>query len=271
MACAQTGSGKTAAFLLPIINKLMDEQPSCIIGQPYVVIISPTRELAIQIYNEARKFATNTIVKVAIAYGGTAVRHQGEGIKKGCHILVATPGRLLDFVEKTFVTFDSVRYVILDEADRMLDMGFMPSIEKMMNHTTMPDSKQTLMFSATYPEEIQVKASAFLRDYLFVVVGIIGGACNDVEQIIHKVGKFEKRKKLQEILNDGDSSGTIVFVETKRNADYLASLMSETVIPTTSIHGDRLQREREEALRDFKSGKMHVLVATSVAARGLGK
>ena len=118
------------------------------------------------------------------------------------------------------------------------------------------------MFSATFPREIQELAGQFLDNYVFVAVGIVGSACTDVQQIVYEVSKFEKRKKLQEILMDGNAKGTMVFVETKRNADYLASLMSETTVPTTSIHGDRMQREREEALRDFKSGSMHVLIAT---------
>lgn len=271
MACAQTGSGKTAAFLLPMINTLLNDNDDMVPGNPFVVIIAPTRELALQIFNEARKFALGTILKVCVAYGGTATRHQMDNIQNGCHILVATPGRLLDFVDKQAVTFERVKFVVLDEADRMLDMGFMPSVEKMMNHETMrpKEERQTLMFSATFPAEIQELAGQFLNNYIFVAVGIVGGASTDVEQTIHMVSKFQKRKKLEELLEADDPTGTLVFVETKRNADYLASLLSETKFPTTSIHGDRLQREREEALRDFKSGKMFILIATSVAARGL--
>ncbi|XP_058447291.1 ATP-dependent RNA helicase vasa-like [Malaya genurostris] len=271
MACAQTGSGKTAAFLLPIINTLLNYAADVKTGSPQVIIIVPTRELALQIFQEARKFALGTILKTCIAYGGTATRHQLDNIHNGCHILVATPGRLMDFVDKQAISFKRIKFVVLDEADRMLDMGFMPAVEKMMNHETMPskESRQTLMFSATFPGEIQELAGQFLHNYIFVAVGIVGGASTDVEQTIHQVTKFQKRKKLQEILEMADPKGTLVFVETKRNADYLASLLSETTFPTTSIHGDRLQREREDALRDFKSGDMYILIATSVAARGL--
>lgn len=271
MACAQTGSGKTAAFLLPIINTLLNDNDDMITGNPFVVIIAPTRELALQIFNEARKFALGTVLKVCVAYGGTATRHQMDNLNNGCHILVATPGRLLDFVDKQAVTFERIKFVVLDEADRMLDMGFMPSVEKMMHHETMrpKEARQTLMFSATFPAEIQELAGQFLNNYIFVAVGIVGGASTDVEQTIHQVTRFQKRKKLEELLESSEPKGTLVFVETKRNADYLASLLSETKFPTTSIHGDRLQREREEALRDFKSGKMYILIATSVAARGL--
>lgn len=192
-------------------------------------------------------------------------------LQKGCHILIATPGRLLDFVDKGKISFEDVKVVVLDEADRMLNLGFLSSIEKMMNHSTMPaiDKRHNLMFSATFPEEIQRMAGQFLSKYIFIAVGIVGGACSDVEQKFYEITKFDKRKKLMEILESADPKGTMIFVEMKRNADFLATLLSETKIPTTSIHGDRLQREREEALRDFKSGKMKLLIATSVAARGL--
>ncbi|XP_053686042.1 ATP-dependent RNA helicase vasa-like [Sabethes cyaneus] len=271
MACAQTGSGKTAAFLLPMINTLLNDNDDMEPGHPFVVIIGPTRELVIQIFEEARKFSLGTILKVCVAYGGTASRHQMDTMANGCHILVATPGRLIDFVDRQVISFAKIKFVVLDEADRMLDMGFMSSIEKVMNHETMRPNgaRQTLMFSATFPAPIQELAGQFLDNYIFIAIGIVGGASSDVDQVIYEVKRFQKRKKLEEILEAGDPKGTIVFVETKRNADYLASLLSETKFPTTSIHGDRLQREREEALRDFKSGKMFILIATSVAARGL--
>lgn len=271
MACAQTGSGKTAAFLLPIINDLLANNVDMHIGRPQVLIVSPTRELSIQIFNEARKFSLGSYLKISIVYGGTAVKHQGDNVAKGCHILVCTPGRLIDFVDRGYISFEDTRFVVLDEADRMLDMGFMPAVEKIMNHPTMRavEDRQNLMFSATFPEEIQRLAGQFLNNYIFLAIGIVGGACSDVEQNFFKVTKFEKRAKLTDIFEQEDPAGTMVFVETKRNADFLASLLSETKFPTTSIHGDRLQREREQALKDFKTGKMSVLIATSVAARGL--
>ncbi|XP_075149989.1 ATP-dependent RNA helicase vasa isoform X2 [Haematobia irritans] len=271
MACAQTGSGKTASFLLPIINSLLNEGGETTIGKPQALIVSPTRELAIQIFNEARKFALGSYLNIRIVYGGTSSKHQGENIGRGgSHILICTPGRLLDFVEKGFISFEDIRFVVLDEADRMLDMGFKESVEKIMNHPTMRsmDQRQNLMFSATFPPEIQRMAGAYLNEYIFIAIGVVGGACSDVTQNIYEVKKYQKRAKLLEILQE-NPDGTIVFVETKRGADFLASLLSETEFPTTSIHGDRLQRQREEALADFKSGKMKVLIATSVAARGL--
>jgi len=155
MACAQTGSGKTAAFLLPILTKLLDDPQDVEIGKPQAVIVSPTRELAIQIFSEARKFGYDSYLKISIVYGGTSFKHQNECITKGCHVLIATPGRLMDFVERTFITFSDTRFVVLDEADRMLDMGFSETMRKFMTHPTMRPEHQTLMFSATFPEEIQ--------------------------------------------------------------------------------------------------------------------
>lgn len=186
--------------------------------------------------------------------------------------MVATPGRLKDYVDKSILTFEDIKFMVLDEADRMLDMGFMETVDAVMNHSTMVsrEQRQTLMFSATFAEEVQTLAAKFLKNYLFLTVGIVGGASADVEQKVHQLSKFDKRNKLLEILKDSDPAGTIVFVETKRTADTLASIISETKIPTTSIHGDRMQSQREQALRDFKTGKMKVLIATSVAARGLG-
>lgn len=187
--------------------------------------------------------------------------------------MVATPGRLKDFCDKTFVTFENLRYFVLDEADRMLDMGFAPAVKEIMDNPSMvkTGTRQTLMFSATFPEDIQRMAGTYLHEYIFLTIGIIGGACQDVEQKVYSVGKFEKRNKLMELLNAEDPVGTMVFVETKRTADFLASFLSESEHPTTSIHGDRTQKQREEALADFKKGRMKVIIATSVAARGLGK
>ncbi|XP_014239350.1 ATP-dependent RNA helicase vasa-like [Cimex lectularius] len=277
MACAQTGSGKTAAFLVPIINSLLAEGCEPIVSnefvEPQAVIISPVRELTIQIFTEARKFAHGSTIKCAIAYGGTVAIHQAQKLMRGCHILVATPGRINDFVEKGRVSFASVRFFVLDEADRMLDMGFLPAIEKMLEHPTMVPvgQRQTLMFSATFPEDIQRLASKYLNNYLFIAVGIVGGACSDVEQVIYEVSKFEKKAKLVEILRtfEGEKQLALVFVEQKRTADFIAAYLSENNFPTTSIHGDRLQSQREQALCDFKSGYMPTLVATAVAARGL--
>ncbi|XP_076645494.1 ATP-dependent RNA helicase vasa isoform X2 [Halictus rubicundus] len=279
MACAQTGSGKTAAFAIPIINTLLEKPKDLEISsfhcEPQVIIVSPTRELTIQIWQQIVKFSLNSILKTVVAYGGTSVQHQSAKLAAGCHILVATPGRLLDFLDRGRIKFSSVRFLVLDEADRMLDMGFLPSIERIVDHETMVplEERQTLMFSATFPDEVQHLAKRFLNNYLFLAVGIVGGACADVAQNFYEVGKWKKKDMLKDILerekDAGTLDGTLIFVEMKRKADFIAVFLSENNYPTTTIHGDRFQSQREEALADFKRGKMAILVATAVAARGL--
>ncbi|XP_059504402.1 probable ATP-dependent RNA helicase DDX4 [Stegostoma tigrinum] len=276
MACAQTGSGKTAAFLLPIIEMLLRGNAASSrfkeLQEPEVVIVAPTRELINQIYLEARKFSYGTVVRPVVVYGGTSTGHQIRQVLQGCNILCGTPGRLLDIISKGKVGLGKVQYLVLDEADRMLDMGFEPDMRKLVNSFNMPpkQNRQTLMFSATFPEEIQRLAADFMKsDYLFLAVGQVGGACGDVQQSILQVDQYSKRNKLVEILTNIGIERTMVFVDTKRKADFLATFLCQEKFPTTSIHGDREQREREIALGDFRTGKCPVLVATAVAARGL--
>jgi probable ATP-dependent RNA helicase DDX4 len=278
LASAQTGSGKTAAFLLPVINNLLEDVAPSNVGaftiSPQCVVMTPTRELAIQICEQARKFSMGSSICCKEAYGGTSCGYQLRDLQRGCNILVATPGRLLDFVNRGNVVFSSVQYFILDEADRMLDMGFGPDINKCMVHPTMPSKEErtTLMFSATFPADVKSNARQYLRrDHITLAVGMVGGACKDVKQRFIQVDKPEKKGRLLEILEDKDPMERIlIFVNQKKQADFLMSFISmKAKIPATSIHGDRLQREREQALRDFKRGSHPVLVATAVAARGL--
>ncbi|XP_069078307.1 probable ATP-dependent RNA helicase DDX4 isoform X2 [Pleurodeles waltl] len=275
MACAQTGSGKTAAFLLPILAHMMRDgvaPHSLDLQEPEAIIVAPTRELINQIFLDARKFAYGTCIKPVVVYGGTQTFHSLRQIYQGCNILCATPGRLIDIIKREKIGLTKLRYLVLDEADRMLDMGFGPDMKVLVNSPGMPskEDRQTLMFSATFPERIQSLAKEFLKsDYLFVVVGQVGGACSDVEQIIIPVGQHGKKDKLVEILQGLGIERTMVFVKTKKRADYLTTLLCQENVLATSIHGDRLQKEREEALADFRFGKCNVLVATNVAARGL--
>ncbi|XP_006874711.1 PREDICTED: probable ATP-dependent RNA helicase DDX4 isoform X3 [Chrysochloris asiatica] len=276
MACAQTGSGKTAAFLLPILAHMMRDGITASrfkeLQEPECIIVAPTRELINQIYLEARKFSFGTCVRAVVVYGGTQLGHSIRQIVQGCNVLCATPGRLMDIIGKQKIGLKQVKYLVLDEADRMLDMGFGPEMKKLISCPGMPskEQRQTLMFSATFPEEIQRLAGEFLKsNYLFVAVGQVGGACRDVQQTILQVGQYSKREKLVEILRNIGDERTMVFVETKKKADFIATFLCQEKISTTSIHGDREQREREQALGDFRSGKCPVLVATSVAARGL--
>jgi len=276
MACAQTGSGKTASFLLPVITNLLNAGVSNISDvdgavTPLAAIMSPTRELAVQIFKEARKFSFNTPLKVCVVYGGVSVAHQTDRLRMGCHLLVATPGRLNDFVKRGKVSFKNLKYLILDEADRMLDMGFGPQIDDIIDNSEMPPKGQrsTLMFSATFPESIQQMAAQFLNDYLFLTVGRVGGTCSDVQQSIIEVEGSNKRNTLEKILQESGTDRTLVFVERKRDADFLASFLSQRNYPATSLNADRTQQERESALSDFREGIAPVLVATAVAGRGL--
>nr|XP_043632474.1 DEAD-box ATP-dependent RNA helicase 37-like [Erigeron canadensis] len=282
MACAQTGSGKTAAFCFPIISGIMRGQP---VQRPHgfrtvfplALILSPTRELSCQIHMEARKFAYQTGVKVVVVYGGAPINQQLRELERGVDILVATPGRLVDLLERAKVSLHMIRYLAVDEADRMLDMGFEPQIRKIVEQTDMPPpgGRQTMLFSATFPREIQRLASDFLSNYIFLTVGRVGSSTDLIVQRVEFVQETDKRSHLMDLLHAQKDNGsgkqplTLVFVETKKGADSLEYWLCGNGFPATTIHGDRTQPERELALRSFKSGKTPILVATDVAARGL--
>ncbi|KAH7512349.1 DEAD-box ATP-dependent RNA helicase 37 [Ziziphus jujuba] len=283
MACAQTGSGKTAAFCFPIISGIMREQyvqrpRGARTVYPLALILSPTRELSCQIHEEARKFSYQTGVKVVVAYGGAPINQQLRELERGVDILVATPGRLVDLLERARVSLQMIRYLALDEADRMLDMGFEPQIRKIVEQMDMPPRgvRQTMLFSATFPKEIQRMASDFLANYIFLAVGRVGSSTDLIVQRVEFVLESDKRSHLMDLLHaqrengiHGKQSLTLVFVETKKGADSLENWLCINGFPATTIHGDRTQQEREYALRSFKSGNTPILVATDVAARGL--
>jgi len=277
MACAQTGSGKTAAFVLPMLKIIstagVSSSEFSMTQTPDALVVTPTRELAIQIYKECSKFSFNTMIKTQVAYGGTHTGAQINNIKRGCNILIGTPGRLKHFIENGTISLEKIKFFCLDEADRMLDQGFGEEIEFFANRAGMPtkEIRQTMMFSATFPEEVQALAKDFLRgNYIFITVGTVGAAAGDVTQTVMQVQWREKTDNLKEQLNTiGKGGKVLIFVKTKKQADFIASLLCQEDYPATSIHGDRLQKEREEALRDFTTGTNPILVATSVAARGL--
>lgn len=283
MACAQTGSGKTAAFCFPIISGILTEQYAqrprvARTAYPLALILSPTRELSCQIHDEAKKFSYQTGVKVVVAYGGAPITQQLRELERGVDILVATPGRLVDLLERARVSLQMIRYLALDEADRMLDMGFEPQIRKIVEQMDMPPPgmRQTLLFSATFPKEIQRLASDFLASYIFLAVGRVGSSTDLIAQRVEYVLESDKRSHLMDLLHaqrENDVNGkqglTLVFVETKKGADALEHCLCVNGFPATCIHGDRTQQEREQALRSFKTGNTPILVATDVAARGL--
>lgn len=285
MACAQTGSGKTGGFLFPILSQAFINGPSTMPQQasggygygrqrkayPTSLILAPTRELVSQIYDEARKFAYRSWVRPCVVYGGADIGSQLRQIERGCDLLVATPGRLVDLIERGRISLSNIKYLVLDEADRMLDMGFEPQIRRIVEGEDMPPTqgRQTLMFSATFPRDIQMLARDFLKDYVFLSVGRVGSTSENITQKIEYVEDQDKRSVLLDILHTHGAGLTLIFVETKRMADSLSDFLQNQAFPATSIHGDRTQRERERALEMFRNARCPILVATAVAARGL--
>ncbi|KAH8326640.1 hypothetical protein KR067_011220 [Drosophila pandora] len=288
MACAQTGSGKTAAFLVPILNQMYEHghsappqsnrQYSRRKQYPLGLVLAPTRELATQIFEEAKKFAYRSRMRPAVLYGGNNTSEQMRELDRGCHLIVATPGRLEDMITRGKVGLENIRFLVLDEADRMLDMGFEPQIRRIVEQLNMPPTgqRQTLMFSATFPKQIQELASDFLSNYIFLAVGRVGSTSENITQTILWVYEQDKRSYLLDLLSSIRNGPeyckdnlTLIFVETKKGADSLEEFLFQCNHPVTSIHGDRTQKEREEALRCFRSGDCPILVATAVAARGL--
>ncbi|KAI9125541.1 hypothetical protein K1719_002959 [Acacia pycnantha] len=285
MACAQTGSGKTAAFCFPIISGVLRDRSRFLptaregwIAYPTALIMSPTRELSCQIHDEAKKFAHQTGVKIVAAYGGAPIAQQFRNLEKGVDILVATPGRLVDMIERGRVSLTRIKFLALDEADRMLDMGFEPQIRNIVEQMDMPPpgSRQTMLFSATFPEDIQKLAGDFLSNYIFLAIGRVGSSTELIVQKVELVQDMDKRDHLLDLLRsqmvngfNGKKALTLVFVETKRGADALENWLSREGFPAIAIHGDKVQVERESALRSFKSGARPILVATDVASRGL--
>lgn len=283
MACAQTGSGKTGGFLFPILSQAFINGPSPVpanaAGQfgrqrkayPTSLILAPTRELVSQIYDESRKFAYRSWVRPCVVYGGADIGSQLRQIERGCDLLVATPGRLVDLIERGRISLCNIKYLVLDEADRMLDMGFEPQIRRIVEGEDMPSvqDRQTLMFSATFPRDIQMLARDFLKDYVFLSVGRVGSTSENITQKVEYVEDVDKRSVLLDILHTHAGGLTLIFVETKRMADSLSDFLINQNFPATSIHGDRTQRERERALEFFRNGRCPILVATAVAARGL--
>ncbi|KAL9587380.1 MAG: hypothetical protein Q9212_000307 [Teloschistes hypoglaucus] len=283
MACAQTGSGKTGGFLFPILSQAYIHGPSSAAvpaggmgyrsrkALPTSLILAPTRELVSQIYDEARKFAYRSWVRPCVVYGGADIGSQLRAMERGCDLLVATPGRLVDLIERGRISLANIKYLVLDEADRMLDMGFEPQIRRIVEGEDMPSvqGRQTLMFSATFPRDIQMLARDFLKDYVFLSVGRVGSTSENITQKVEYVEDVDKRSVLLDILHTHGAGLTLIFVETKRMADSLSDFLINQRFPATSIHGDRTQRERERALEMFRNARCPILVATAVAARGL--
>lgn len=277
IGCAQTGSGKTAAFLLPILQKILDLKPESYKDEdcqhPYCLIISPTRELANQINVHANMLSKDSIIKCHVIYGQVSTGHLKSRLATGCHVLVATPGRLKDFVQRGWIGFKNIKYIILDEGDRLVDEGFTADIAGFFNHESMPskEDRQTLFFSATFKEETQLNARKYLKDnFLFLTVGRVGAANEDIKQEFVQVSRQEKKRELKKILAGvPESDKTIVFTQTKIAADMLAGFFTALNLSSTSIHGDRLQSQREQAIKAFRKGEKRFLISSPVGNRGL--
>lgn len=268
LGTAQTGTGKTAAFSIPIIQ-LIHKIESKNNGRPTLraLIVTPTRELAIQIDENIREYSKYTQVKHAVIFGGVKQHQQVQSLKKGVHILVATPGRLLDLMDQGYISLSSVKLFVLDEADRMLDMGFINDIKKLIK--VLPVKRQSLFFSATMPDNIVKLSNSILTNPKKVDVAPVSSAAETVKQYLYYTNRTDKRKLLQHILKDEDIDQVLVFSRTKHGADRISRDLNKKGIKSAAIHGDKAQNQRQKALSQFKDGRMRVLVATDIAARGI--
>lgn len=267
LGCAQTGTGKTAAFSLPIIQKLHDAYKIEEVKPIRFLILTPTRELAMQIRNNIRTYTLGTKLKCSVIFGGVNQASQKEVLKKGVDILVATPGRLLDLVNQKYAKLDKVEYLVLDEADTMLDMGFINDIKKIVSK--LPTEKQTLLFSATMPDSIHKLAESFLRKPEIIKVNPVSSTVDKIDQEVYYVDKANKTKLLVEILENNEIKNALVFTRTKHGANKLAEDIERKGIKCGVIHGNKSQNARVKALEDFKTGKTKILIATDIAARGI--
>lgn len=270
MAGAQTGTGKTAAFGLPLLQKLLPFANSSTSPAKHPIralILTPTRELAIQVEESIKVYAKHTGLRSLVVFGGVDIKTQTPHLKTGIEVLVATPGRLLDHVEQKTLSLNQVQMLVLDEADRMLDMGFMPDLKRIL--ALLPKQRQNMMFSATFSNEIKKLADDFLSNPTLVEVARSNATNDNVTQKVHLVAQADKQALLTQLLQDDNAKQVIVFTKTKLTASRLSRALQKEGIAADAIHGDKSQKERIEALDAFKVGKVIALIATDVAARGL--
>jgi ATP-dependent RNA helicase RhlE len=259
---AQTGTGKTAAFTLPLVNQL--------IGGPRrtrAVVLTPTRELCMQVEESIHKYARHSQLSVVAVFGGVPIEPQQKALRRGADVIVATPGRLIDHLERQNVVFDELEVLVLDEADRMLDMGFAPQINRLVGE--MPKYRQTLLFSATMPPEVEVLARKYLRKPMVVQIGRRSEAAHTVTHAVYPVPRERKSALLAHLLKNGELDSVLVFVRTKIGADRVVRYLEHEGVEATAMHADKTQGQRTKALADFKAGTIRVLVATDIAQRGL--
>jgi len=265
LGCAQTGTGKTAAFAIPILQILHEQKP--LAPGIKVLILTPTRELAIQIDESFAAYGKYTGIRHTVIFGGVSQLHQTNALKRGVDVLVATPGRLLDLMTQGYIRLDKLQIFVLDEADRMLDMGFIHDVKKII--AKLPAKRQTLFFSATMPPEIQKLANVLLTHPAKVEVTPPSSTVDKIEQSLYHVGKMEKPQLLLHLLQDKAIVNALVFTRTKHGADKVVKILQQHHIRAAAIHGNKSQNARQGALSDFKNGTLRVLVATDIAARGI--
>ncbi len=268
LAGAQTGTGKTAGFTLPLLHLLSAKPAGANASRPIrALILTPTRELAAQVEEAVRTYGSHLRLRSATVYGGTSMNQQIRALRQGVDILVATPGRLLDHLQQRTANLSNVEFLVLDEADRMLDMGFIRDIRRIL--TALPAKRQNLFFSATFTKEIRGLADSFLREPVEVAVARTDATSNLIAQVVHPVDKDRKRALLAHLIASGDWRQVLVFARTKHGASRLAEQLDRDGIAADAIHGNKNQSQRTRVLSQFKAGKLRVLVATDVAARGL--
>jgi len=268
LGCAQTGTGKTAAFAIPIIQ-LIHQKEGHLKTKPIIrsLIVTPTRELAIQIDENIHAYAKHTEIKHTVIFGGVKQHKQVAQLKQGVHILVATPGRLLDLINQGFISIKDVKLFVLDEADRMLDMGFIHDIKKLL--TMLPEKRQSLFFSATMPTNIVKLSRTILKDPVKVEVAAVSSTAETIQQYLYYTNKSSKKELLVHILKKHDIDHVLLFSRTKHGADRIARDLKKKRINAAAIHGDKAQNHRQKVLKQFKAGEIRVLVATDIAARGI--
>jgi ATP-dependent RNA helicase RhlE len=267
LGIAQTGTGKTAAFALPILQRLLDADGPPAPGAPRALILAPTRELASQIGERFRAYGRKLPLRTAVIFGGVSQHHQVKALKAGIDILIATPGRLLDLCSQRHVRLDKVAILVLDEADRMLDMGFLHDVRKIVS--LVHRDRQTLLFSATMPAAISRLAQDILKDPVRVDISPATVAVDRIEQRVIFVGAKDKRARLIEVLRDRALERVLVFTRTKRGADRVCKQLRQAGVAADALHGNKAQNARLRALQAFRDGKVRVLVATDIAARGI--
>lgn len=267
LGCAQTGTGKTAAFAIPTLDFLGRDSQKAESGRPRVLVLSPTRELAIQIGDSFKKYGQHLKIRQTLVYGGVSQKKQVAAMRRGVHVLIATPGRLVDLIQQKCISLKDVEVFILDEADRMMDMGFLPQLNKIIG--MLPRERQSLFFSATMPPKIRDLAKELLFNPKTINVTPKTPSVAGIDQQIYMLSKKQKLPKLHEFLRDPEMERAIIFTRTKRGANLLSRKLDEAGFPTNAIHGNKSQAARQRTLEDFRQNRIQILVATDVASRGI--